>query len=82
MNISVDGRYWIEMLIAAGWSNKAPTVWLVEGLLMYLTQKSSEHLLQDMAGQSDFYLGALKLCRHIPSDSMCTVLVHSSTHHL
>ena len=110
------------MLIAAGWSNKAPTVWLAEGLLMYLMQKSSEHLLQDMAGQSAFfnpemsisiqkrhsyagnlnremsgdskngflhygdvssvYKAAVKLCRHIPSDSVCTVLVHSSTCHL
>ena len=110
------------MLIAAGWSNKAPTLWLAEGLLMYLTQKSSEHLLQDMAGHEPFsnhemsiliqkrhpytgdlsrilsgdsknaflhcedvsssYKGALKLCRHIPSDTTCAVLVHSSTHHL
>lgn len=53
-NFSADlnRRYWIEMLIAAGWSNKAPTLWLAEGLLMYLTQKSSEHLLQDMADHS------------------------------
>lgn len=78
-SVSVHGRYWIEMLIAAGWSNKAPTLWLAEGLLMYLTQKSSEHLLQDMAGQLESYKGALTLCTHVPSDSMCAVLVHSST---
>lgn len=82
MNVSVDGRYWIEMLLVAGWSNKAPTLWLAEGLLMYLTQKSSEHLLQDMAGQSGFYKGVVKLCTHVPSDIMCTVLVHSNIHHL
>ena len=70
------------MLIAAGWSNKAPTLWLAEGLLMYLTQKSSEHLLQDMAGQSGFYKSAIELCTHIPSDSMCAVLVRSNTRHL
>lgn len=41
---------WVEQLENEGWFKSEPTLWLAEGLLMYLEQAASEQLLQDMSG--------------------------------
>lgn len=43
-------RTWVEQLEGKGWFKTVPTLWLAEGLLMYLEQSASEQLLADMAG--------------------------------
>lgn len=45
-------RGWVEQLENEGWFRSVPTLWLAEGLLMYLEQAASEQLLQDMSGNS------------------------------
>lgn len=41
---------WSAQLVAAGLDRRRPTVWVLEGLLMYLTPKQATVLLQEMAG--------------------------------
>jgi Leucine carboxyl methyltransferase len=43
-------RGWHMELKKCGWRVDEPTVWLAEGLLMYLEQEASEQLLQTLAG--------------------------------
>ena len=43
-------RTWVQQLEGRGWFKTVPTLWLAEGLLMYLEQSASEQLLADMAG--------------------------------
>ena len=40
----------MQQLKGKGWYREVPTLWLAEGLLMYLEQTASEQLLKDMAG--------------------------------
>lgn len=39
---------WARDLLAAGFDPRVPTVWLLEGLLMYLTINDTKHLMQEM----------------------------------
>ena len=41
---------WVRDLEAAGFDRTQPTLWVAEGLLMYLTEPEVEVLLQEMAG--------------------------------
>ena len=41
---------WSQRLQAAGFDPSLPTVWVAEGLLMYLTQHEVDALLREMAG--------------------------------
>ncbi len=41
---------WARALCAAGFDPAQPTVWVAEGLLMYLTREEVEALLREMAG--------------------------------
>ncbi|GAB4822266.1 hypothetical protein N2152v2_009312 [Parachlorella kessleri] len=43
---------WTQSLQAAGFDPSLPTVWVAEGLLMYLTQQEVEALLDEVAGAS------------------------------
>ncbi|GAB4822265.1 hypothetical protein N2152v2_009311 [Parachlorella kessleri] len=43
---------WSQRLQAAGFDPSLPTVWVAEGLLMYLTQQEVDALLQEMAESS------------------------------
>lgn len=43
-----DQGRWSRDLIAAGFDPKVPTVWLLEGLLMYLTMRDTEDLMREM----------------------------------
>ena len=43
-------RGWVKQLEGRGWFKEVPTLWLAEGLLMYLDQAASDNLLRDMAG--------------------------------
>ena len=41
---------WTQSLQAAGFDPSQPTVWVAEGLLMYLTGQEAEALLREVAG--------------------------------
>jgi len=41
---------WSALLIAAGFHPELPTVWLAEGLLMYLQPPAVDAMLREMAG--------------------------------
>lgn len=43
---------WDEPLRAAGWDASAPTLWIAEGLLFYLTERDAETLLKRLASLS------------------------------
>lgn len=39
---------WADSLIKAGFDPKVPTVWLLEGLLMYLSMEDTKFLMQEV----------------------------------
>lgn len=43
---------WQEKLLSAGYSPAAPSLWLLEGLLMYLSETQAHHLIELIAGLS------------------------------
>lgn len=45
---------WSALLIAAGFHPELPTVWLAEGLLMYLQPPAVDAMLREMAGAELF----------------------------
>src|SRR3954462_7042052 len=45
-------RGWLPALTAAGWDAAAPTLWIAEGLLFYLTESEARTLLETLAAHS------------------------------
>jgi methyltransferase (TIGR00027 family) len=43
---------WEEKLLSAGYSPTSPSVWLIEGLLMYLSETQAHHLLESVSNLS------------------------------
>ncbi len=43
---------WAEKLLSAGYSPTVPSVWLIEGLMMYLSEDQAEHLLDVVSSLS------------------------------
>jgi methyltransferase (TIGR00027 family) len=44
---------WLQHLADTGWTASQPTVWVAEGLLVYLTHEERIHLLMQLAAASD-----------------------------
>jgi methyltransferase (TIGR00027 family) len=56
---------WSEPLLAAGFDPLAPSVWLAEGMLMYLSASENDALLRTITGLSA--PGSRVLLEHVPS---------------
>ncbi len=54
--LDLCSRGWSDGLIARGFEPQKPTVWVLEGLLMYLSDRDVQTLLQEIAGR---WLGLL-----------------------
>ncbi len=50
MEADLCSRGWTQKLRAAGFDPSQPTVWVAEGLLMYLQEGEVQALLAEMAG--------------------------------
>ncbi|MEM9090282.1 MAG: SAM-dependent methyltransferase [Cyanobacteria bacterium P01_F01_bin.53] len=40
---------WAEKLLSAGYAPKVPAIWLIEGLLMYLSEAQAHHLIETVS---------------------------------
>ena len=50
LEADLSETFWSTLLIAAGFHPELPTVWLAEGLLMYLQPPAVDAMLREMAG--------------------------------
>ena len=46
---------WLQLLADTGWTSAQPTVWVAEGLLVYLNHDSRTHLLTQLSSASDMW---------------------------
>ena len=69
---------WLQLLAETGWTPAQPTVWLAEGLLVYLNHDERTHLLTQLssASDSDSVLGATLSTR---TDNLAHPLWHPAT---
>lgn len=51
LEVDLGVRGWSQRLMAGGFDPSVPTVWLAEGLLMYLQPSAVEAMLLEMAGE-------------------------------
>lgn len=71
-SIAVDltGTNWVEILLQQGFDKNIPSVWLLEGLIYYLSEKEAHTLLETITklSSTDSWIG-LDLINHLCKDS-------------
>ena len=73
-DLDLGSEGWTKDLIAAGFDPNVPTVWIAEGLFMYLTEAAVTALLREArsvsAKRSRFLIMVCTLQAHLPSSCM------------